>query len=281
MGLPMFELKGKVAIVTGAGRGIGRAISLAFAESGANVVVTARTIPEIEETAILVRERGVRALAVPTDVRSIDQITNLLRRTMDEFGKVDILVNNAGGMPDDVGSGAKPALGRYVLNTTAEEWKAELELNLNSVFYCCKIIGEVMVNRKTGSIINIGSGMGLGPYPGGAAPSVSKAGVIHFTKTLALEWGPFNVRVNCLAPGFTDTPLTAKRWQANPESKKAALKNIAMGRFATPEEIAAVAVFLASPAASFVTGETIFAGGGHVSSVPPGWTPDYWKEKKI
>jgi len=276
MGSPRFDLTDKVAIVTGAGRGIGRAVSLAFAQAGADLVAAARTLSEIEETAEMVRDEGRKAIAVPTNVRSVDQVTDLLHTTLDAFGRVDILVNCAGGIPDDI----TPVFDRYVLNTSPEEWMAEIDLNLNSIFYCCKIIGGTMVKRRKGSIINISSGMGLGAFPGGAAPSVAKAGVIHFTKTLALEWAPFNVRVNCLAPGFTDTPLTAKGWEVHPESRKAALKNIGLGRFATPEEMASVVAFLASPAASFITGETIFASGGQLSMVPPGWTTDYWKKEK-
>jgi 3-oxoacyl-[acyl-carrier protein] reductase len=276
MNLPVFSLEDKVAIVTGAGRGIGRAISLALARSGADIVASARTAAQIEETAALVRIEGKRALAVPTDVLKIEQIEVMLRQTLNAFGKVDILVNNAGGLPDDI----PPAFGTgYILNVTVDEWKSEIELNLNSLFYCSKVVGTAMVKQKSGTIINISSGMGLGPFPGMAAAAAARAGVFNFTKSLAYEWAPYNIRVNCLAPGFTETPLTARDWEADPGLREALLKNVALGRFAKPEDMAAVCAFLASPASSYITGETIFASGGMMSLLPPGYG-DYLRQTR-
>ncbi len=268
MSLPAFSLEGKVAIVTGAGRGIGRAIAIAFAGAGADVVAAARTEAQIEETAALVRGEGRRALAIPTDVLKIDRIEAMLRKTLDTFGRVDILVNNAGGLPDSI----PPAFeSGYVLNVSIEDWHAEIELNLNSLFYCSKIVGAEMVKQKSGTIINISSGMGLGPFPGMAAAAAARAGVVSFTKSLAYEWAPYNIRVNCLAPGFTETPLTARDWEADPTLREALLRNVAQGRFAKPEDMAAICTFLASQASSYMTGETIFASGGMISLLPPGY----------
>lgn len=276
MDLSAFSLEGKAAIVTGAGRGIGRAIAVAFAKAGADVVAAARTIGQIEETADLVRREGRQALAVPTDVLKADRIEEMLQKTLGSFRKVDILVNCAGGLPDDI----PPAFGSgYILNVSVEEWRSEIELNLNSLFYCCKVVGRHMVEQKSGVIINISSGMGLGPFPGMAAAAAARAAVFNFTKTLAYEWAPYNIRVNCLAPGFTETPLTARDWEADPTLREALLKNIAHGRFAKPEEMATICTFLASPAASYVTGETIFASGGMMSLLPPGYS-EYVKQAR-
>lgn len=270
MSLSIFDLTGRVAVVTGAGRGIGRAIALGFARSGADVVVLARTVSEIEETAAMIQKEGRKALAVPTDVCNVDQIKDMLRQTLDAFGKVDILVNNAGGA-----SGG----GGYVLDMSVDDWKGGIELNLNSLFYCSKIVGETMVKRKTGNIVNISSGMGFGPFPGAAHHAAPRAGVINFTKTLALEWAPYNIRVNAIAPGYTNTSLPGKGWEEHPEQKEAILKNIPLGRVAEPEEMASVAIFLASDASSYITGETIYASGGLITTVSPDW-PDYYQKEK-
>ena len=265
----LLDLEGKVAIITGAGRGIGRAICLEFARAGAMVVAAARNVSEIEETAALIRNEGGTALAVPVDVLDIGRIEEMLRTTLGAFGKADILVNNAGGLPDNVSASFHDG---YVLNLKVEDWKAEIELNLSSLFYCSKIVGGAMVRQASGNVINISSGMGLGPFPGLCAAAAARAGVINFTQTLAFEWAPYNIRVNCLAPGVTETPLTARQFAADPASREKRLENIALGRFARPEEIAAVALFLASPCSSYITGETIFASGGRISPLPPGYT---------
>ena len=259
----IFDLTDRVAIVTGAGRGIGRAIALGFAQAGADVVAAARTASQIEDTAAKIQNEGRKALAVPTDVCDVDQIKNLLSKTLDAFGKVDILVNNAGGATEG---------GGYVRDMSVEGWKAGIELNLNSLFYCSKIIGEAMVQRKSGNIINISSGMGFGPFPGAAHHAAPRAGVMNFTKTLALEWAQYNIRVNSIAPGYTETELPGKDWKEHPEHLESLLKNIPLGRVAQPEEMANVATFLASDAASYITGETVYVSGGLITTVPPNWS---------
>jgi NAD(P)-dependent dehydrogenase (short-subunit alcohol dehydrogenase family) len=268
MSSSLLDLDGKVAIVTGAGRGIGRAMCREFARAGAKVVAAARSVSEIEETATMVRHEGGTALAVTVDVLKIDRIEEMLQTTLSAFGQVDILVNNAGGLPDNMNPSFHHG---YVLNLPVEDWRAEIELNLNSLFYCCKVVGAAMVRRATGNIINISSGMGLGPFPGLSPAAAARAAVVNFTESLAFEWAPYNIRVNCLAPGVTETPLTTKQFASDPASREKRLENVAMGRFAQPEEIAAVALFLASPASSYVTGETIFASGGRISALPPGY----------
>ena len=270
MNLSMFNLTGKVGIVTGASRGIGRAIALGFAQAGADVVLAARSVDGLNDTSVHIRKEGRKALAVRTDVRNVDQIKDLLRKTLDSFGKVDILVNNAGGDSGSIG---------YVLDLSPEDWRDGIDLNLNSLFYCSKIIGEVMVKNKAGNIINISSGMGLGPFPGGSHHAAARAGVINFTKSLALEWAPFNIRVNSIAPGYTHTSLPARDWKEHPGHLEALLKNVPVGRVAQPEEMASVAVFLASPASSYITGETLYVSGGLITTVPPGWD-DYYRRQR-
>lgn len=254
-----FDLTGKIAIVTGSGRGIGRAIALGYAQAGADVVVAARTVSQIEDTATKIRDEGRRALAIPTDVRSFDQVTNLLDRTLDSFGRVDILVNNAGGS-----TGVE---GKYVLELSLNEWRKPIELNLDSVFICCRIIGEVMVKQKSGSIINISSGSGLGPMPGSSADAVAKAGVNHFTRTLAVEWGPYNVRVNAILPGLIETPLTAGSMRESPSSRAAILEQIPLGRIGKPKDIVGTAIFLASDASSYISGELLYVSGGLITTL--------------
>jgi len=262
MGLSAFDLTGKVAIVTGGGRGIGKAIALGMAQAGADVVVAARTASEIETTAEEIRALGRKTRAIPTDVRQVNQVTGLLRETLASFNRVDILVNNAGGALD----AAHQSPGA-VLQMRPDTWQAMFTQNLDSTFICCKTIGGQMVQQRAGSIINISSTAGLGPQPRNAHYAAAKAGVISFTRTLAVEWGPYNIRVNAIAPGFVDTPLMVKFWEEHADRRHDILKKIPLGRFGKPEDIIPVAVFLASDAASYMTGETIVASGGLTTTV--------------
>jgi NAD(P)-dependent dehydrogenase (short-subunit alcohol dehydrogenase family) len=257
MDLSIFDLTGQVAIVTGAGRGIGKAIALGLAQAGADVVVAARTTEEIEDTALIIRDLGRKALAIPIDVRDMDQIFGMLDKTLASFSRIDILVNNAGG--------GVPL--NYLLDIKSSEWETAIQLNLNSVFLCTKAIGGEMVKLQSGSIINISSVAGLGPYPRVAAYAAAKAGVISFTKTLAVEWAPHNIRVNAVAPGPVMTPFMRKLAAEDSPRRQAQLKCIPLGRFGTPEDIAGVVIFLASNPSSYVTGETIVVDGGLTTTV--------------
>ena len=259
MDLSMFALTDKVAIVTGGGRGIGRAIALGFAQAGADVVVAARTDAEIEETAAMIRDTGRKALAVPTDVREVEQVASMLDKTMDLFGRVDILVNNAGG-----------ATGlTSVLDMGFDIWEANIKVNLTSVFICSKIIGEAMVKQKRGNIVSIASVAGMGPWPNVAHYGAAKAGIISLTKTLAVEWAQYNIRVNAIAPGSIQTPLASRLASLDSPRRQAQLKSTPLGRFGQPEDIAEVAIFLASDASAFITGETIVVNGGQTTTVFP------------
>ena len=256
MDLSMFSLTGKVAIVTGAGRGVGQAIALGFAQAGADVVVAARTVADIEDTAAKIKVEGRKALAIPTDVRNVDQVTNMLHKTLDLFSRVDILVNNVGG-----------TFYAQVLDMSAHAWEAIIKENLSSTFICSKIIGEVMVKQKAGNIINISSVAGLAPYPGAAHYAAAKAGIVSLTKSLAVEWAPYNIRVNAIAPGFLETPGTDRFYQEHPKARQDRLKRIPLGRLGKPADIVGVAIYLASDASAYVTGETIVVNGGLTTTV--------------
>lgn len=247
--LSKFALTDKIAIVTGAGRGIGKGLALAFAEAGADVVVAARTVAEIEETAALIRQMGRKALVVPTDVRQSDQIDNMVQKTLEEFGRIDVLVNNAGG-----------SFVVMAMDMSENAWDAVVRENLKTVFLCSKAAARVMIDQKKGNIVNISSEAGQGASPGLSAYGASKAGIINLTQTLAIEWAP-HVRVNCIAPGAIETPGLLATSSGQMEE---AIKNIPLGRMGQPEDIATAAIYLASEAADWVTGITIDVAGGPI-----------------
>lgn len=253
----MFSLAGKVAVITGGGRGIGRAIALGYARAGADVVVVSRTAAQIEDTAAKIREIGRESLTVLADVRVPDQVTPVLDKTLEHFGRVDILVNNAGG-----------TFTALVLKTSFNGWESIIRENLTSVFICSKIIGEAMIRQKSGVIINMSSVAGLSPYPTSAPYGAAKAGIINFTKTLAVEWAEYGIRVNAIAPGLVPTASTDRIWDTElAQQRKLQIKRIPLGRFATPEDIVGTAVFLASEASAYITGTTIEVNGGLTTTV--------------
>lgn len=253
MALPSFALQDRVAIVTGAGQGIGKGIALGLAEAGADVVAAELEPGRAEETAAEIRRIGRRALVVPADVRIAAQVDDVVSRTLGEFGKIDILVNNAGGLLGIVGP---------LLETREEDWDRGMALNLKSVFLCCKAVGKVMAARKKGVIINISSFAGMGAYTPAPHYGVAKAGVINLTQTLAMELAPLGIRVNAIAPGTVATPLVEDLFRMHPELKEKRLKSIPMGRLGRPEDIAAAVVYLASDASDYVTGEVLPVKGG-------------------
>lgn len=255
MGNFSFNFSGKTAIVTGGGRGIGKAIALGFAQAGADVVVTARTSAEIEDTAAKIRAEGRRALAIPIDVRNDDQVTNMVQKTLESFGYVDILVNNAGNS-FEVG----------VENMSPRAWQAIIDINLTGTFLCSHHVGKHMIERKTGNIINISSVSGLRCFPRQAHYGAAKAGIMNFTRSLAAEWGQYNIRVNCVAPGpiLTGMPLKLFSDHGIKDTKEIIKlwgKGSALGRCGMPEEVASTVLFLASDAASFISGATLVVDG--------------------
>lgn len=244
------KLRGRVALVTGGSRGIGKAISLALAREGADVVVDHLEQKEeangvVEE----IRRMGRHALAFQTDVRDFDKVVNMVEQILEEFGKIDILVNNAGIVRD-----------KTLRKMKKEEWDIVIDTDLNGVFNGIKAVITHMEERKTGKIINISSVIGETGNFGQANYAAAKAGVIGLTKSVAKEVARKGITVNAVAPGFTETGML----KTIPESvKDQILKQIPMGRFAIPEDIAKVVVFLASDDANYITGQVINVNGGY------------------
>ena len=248
----MFSLADKVAIVTGAGRGIGRGIALGLAQAGADIVIADLLATEAEKTAAEIRTLGRKSLAVLADVRSDEQIANMVKRTLDEFYRIDILVNNVGVFGHQTPT----------LKVTGEDWESLLQANLKGAFLCCKAVAEAMIRQEKGSIINISSLGGILPPLGFTAYNAAKAGVINMTQSLAVEWGPQHIRVNCIAPGWIETPFNSPLGFLQAPFVVSALKRVPLQRPGKPEDIAGAAIYLASDAADYVTGLTIIVDGG-------------------
>ena len=252
--MELFSLDGKVAVVTGASRGIGRAIALGLADAGADVAVAARTESDLETLVEEIVSRGRKALAVPTDVLDRSAIESLFDRTIDELGGLDILVNNAGGT-------------RFMAPITTlrpEGWDKVIDLNLNAVFHATQLAAQRMVDRGGGSIIQISSVAGVQGGEGLSFYSAAKAGVRLMTQSVARELASSGVRLNSIAPGWIATDLNANLW-SDEGIRKSMEDMIPMGRFGLAEEIVGPAVFLASDAASFVTGATLLVDGGQLA----------------
>jgi len=251
MSMDLFSLRDKVAIVTGASRGIGRAIALGLAAAGADVTVAARSVEDLETLAKEIDQMGRRALVVPTDVTQRDQIEGLVDRTASELGRLDILVNNAGGT-------------RFmspVLGLRPEGWDKVIDLNLTAVFHATQIAAAKMVPSGGGSIIQIASVAGVQGAQGLSFYSAAKGGVRLMTQAIAKELAESNVRLNSIAPGWIATDLNANLRED--ESSDGYVKStIPMGRWGQAEDIVGAAIYLASDASAFVTGATIVIDGG-------------------
>ncbi|RBI62107.1 dehydrogenase [halophilic archaeon] len=246
-----FDLSGNVAVVTGGTRGIGRAISEAFAAAGADVVPTARTEAAVDDAVDAVRERGASSLACPTDVTDEASVEALFDRVDDELGGADIVVNNAGINPDGA-LGPPEAVDPGAFDDT-------VDANLRGAFLCARTAAETLVEGG-GTVINIASVGGVVGLPRQHPYVASKHGLVGLTKSMALDWAP-DVRVNAIAPGYVSTELT-EELEADEDLRRSVLDRTPQRRFADPEEIAGPAVFLASDAASFVTGECLTVDGG-------------------
>lgn len=242
-------LAGKVALVTGASRGIGRAIALRLAEAGANVVVNyAGSEAAAAETVAKVKELGRQAVMIRANVGNSEDVNNMFKETLDHFGQIDILVNNAGVTRDNL-----------LMRMKEEEWDEVINTNLKGVFNCIKAATRPMMKQRSGHIINITSVVGVLGNPGQANYVAAKAGVIGLTKTTARELASRGITVNAVAPGFIDTDMTTKLPE---EVKTAMLGQIPLGRLGQADEIAKVVRFLASDAAGYMTGQTLHVDGG-------------------
>jgi NAD(P)-dependent dehydrogenase (short-subunit alcohol dehydrogenase family) len=250
MDCPEFSLTGKVALVTGASRGIGRYVAQGLARYGADIIATGRTVSQLEEAAQEIHQLGRQCLAVPMDITQKADIEKGVEKAFQHFGRIDILVNNAGiNIP-------KPAL-----EVTEEDWRRVMDSNLTGLFFCCQAVGRIMVNQKSGKIINISSQTGTVAIQWRAAYCSSKAGVNLLTKVLALEWGPHNINVNAVAPTFIETPMT-KPMLENPAFREMVLNKILLGRVGQPKDVLGAVIYLASEASSLVTGHVLLVDGG-------------------
>jgi NAD(P)-dependent dehydrogenase (short-subunit alcohol dehydrogenase family) len=245
-----FSLTRKVAIVTGASKGLGRSMAIGLAQAGASVAVVSRTKNLIEETAAEIIRNGGDALAIPTDVTSEDDIERMTALVYEKFGKIDILVNNAG-----IGGS------KISVDLTSDEWDQMMNTNAKSIFMASRAVGKIMIRQKSGKLINITSILGDRPLPSNLHYGASKAAIINMTKSLALEWARFHINVNGIAPGWFLTEMTKDQQEG--ENQKFLLRRIPFGRFGTPDEIAGLTIFLASPAADYMTGQTVFIDGGY------------------
>jgi NAD(P)-dependent dehydrogenase (short-subunit alcohol dehydrogenase family) len=254
MSSPGFDLTGRTAVVIGATSGIGKAIALGLADAGADVVPTGRRANLAEEAAREVEARGRRSFAMTTDVSDTHSIQALADATMATFGKVDILVNAAGY-----------TIRRPTLDVSDDEWEGILDVNLTGMLRACRAFGRHMIERRYGRIINIGSLTSVVALQEVAAYGASKAGVASLTKSLAVEWGPYNVCVNAILPGVFRTALNAGLLDGTKRGDELLMRT-PMRRFGQPEEVAGAAVFLASDAASFVTGHLLAVDGGFLAS---------------
>jgi NAD(P)-dependent dehydrogenase (short-subunit alcohol dehydrogenase family) len=251
MNLSLFSLEDKVAIVTGAGRGIGKVIALGLADAGADVVVAARTPSDIEATASEITAKGRKALAVPTDVRLDEQVTNLIEQATAKFGRIDILVNNAGG--------SFPA---STMELSEGGWDAIIRENLKTVFLCSKAAAKVMIGQSKGSIISITSVAGFRAYSGNAAYGSAKAGIINLTMTMAVDLAAHNIRVNAIAPSSIVTEGWLQVQKTASDHMQEALARTPLGRFGQPQDIVGGVIYLASEASSYITGQTLVIDGG-------------------
>lgn len=247
----MFSLSNQVAVVTGSSRGIGAAIAKMLAQQEAKVVINHRNSPEsAAEVAAAIKAAGGEATVIQADVSRSDEAQRLIKESIDTYGQIDILVNNAGTTRDMV-----------IMLMKDEDWDTVLQTNLSSTYYCCKAAIRPMMKRRQGRIINITSVVGLAGQAGQTNYAASKAGIIGFTKSLAREVGSRNITVNAVAPGFIPTALT----EVLPEEMiQTVIKNTPLGRLGTVEEVASAVLFLASPAAAFITGQVLTVDGGLV-----------------
>ncbi|WP_016697848.1 SDR family NAD(P)-dependent oxidoreductase [Actinoalloteichus spitiensis] len=252
----LFGLRGRTALVTGASRGIGAAVATGLAAAGADVALVARDTTRLEAVADEVESLGRRALVLTCDVTDLDQIRAAERTTLAEFGAPDILVNNAGGM-----SHAGP-----FLDLEPDDWSQVLRLNLESLVWVTHTFGRHLVERGSGSVINVSSIAGLNGIPLLSHYAATKAAVISLTRTLAAEWGPAGVRVNALAPGWTRTDLTTTFF-ADPDAVHGLLSAVPAGELEDPEDMVGTVVYLASDASRTVTGSVVIADNGTASYV--------------
>lgn len=250
MCVELFSLRDKVALVTGAGKGLGKSMALALSESGAHVVVVSRTLSDIEATAREIQENGAKSLPIAVDVTKEEDVVRMVETILREFKTIDILVNNVGTF-----------IGGPFLEFSVDDWHRMLEINLTSTYLCSKAVGKHMVEKQKGKIINISSALGIFGARDSGAYCASKGGVIQLTKALAMEWAKYNINVNSIAPYSLETEKTRTMLE-DEKVKKALISKIPLGRIGQPSDVSGTVVFLASKASDYITGQVIFVDGG-------------------
>ena len=244
-------LAGRVALITGAARGIGRATSVALAKDGADIVLGLKNLADDNGAAEEIRSLGRRVLAVQMDVSDLEQVRSAVSTARNHYGQIDILINNAGRGPGNVAE-----------KVTESDFDLQVNVNLRGTFFVSQTVGRIMIDQRRGNIVNIGSQAGFVALPGEAIYCMTKAAVSHLTKCLAIEWGQYGIRVNAVAPTFINT-RSLRKHVADPAKKADILERIAgLHRIGEPEEVASVVAFLASDASSLITGETVMIDGG-------------------
>jgi NAD(P)-dependent dehydrogenase (short-subunit alcohol dehydrogenase family) len=255
--ISQFSLKGKIAVITGGGRGIGQAIAFAFAKAGAKVVITSRKAQDLEATANEIKAFGGEAFPLPAHLGKAEEIKKMINTVMEKFGRIDILVNNAG---------ASPAIGS-VLECDERLWDKLMDINLKGAYFISQAAANIMVKQGGGKIINIASVDGYNPEPGLSIYSISKAGMRMVTRAFASELNSHNIQVNTIAPGPISTKMMDSHWGHLPpeeaqKAKEAVEKMLPSGRIGNPDEIAGAALYLASAASNYTTGAEIIIDGG-------------------
>lgn len=266
--LDEFSLEGKVAIVTGASRGIGRGIALAMSEAGASVVAVARSEGQTGELCSEIEQGGRRCLPIATDVTNAKQVEALVSRTLSEFGRIDILINNAGTFMmktfvplPDLKTRFTELLSDFNTVTSEEEWHHQIDINATSAFLTCRAVGPHMIQQGSGKIINVTTIDVFRANRYHAAYAAGKAALASLTRELALEWAKYNIKVNSIAPGFYRTTLTEFSYRDG-QTREAMFRSVPLRRFGEPRDIGLVAVFLASKASDYITGCIIPVDGG-------------------
>ena len=270
MVLPEFNLAGKVAIVTGAGKGIGRAVSVTMAEAGADIALADIDPKTCTETAEEIKRLGRRCLPITTDVTKADQVRNMVERTISELGNIDILVNNAGILifkplvPMPGVKAPSPSFEDFEKEQSEDDWHRVIDTNLTSVFLCCRAVGPHMIARRRGKIINLASVEGARAVAYHLSYVVSKAGIRLLTQALAREWARYNINVNAIGPGPMPTDMMAPILQDERLTERF-VRDVPLRRWGNLREVGLLAVYLASDASNYMTGQTIFIDGGFLA----------------
>jgi NAD(P)-dependent dehydrogenase (short-subunit alcohol dehydrogenase family) len=249
--MELFDLKEKVAIVTGGNRGIGFAVAGGLAKAGAAVIIANRNADAGQKAALEIRNDGFNATSIPADVSEKSSVENLVTRVLEDFGRIDILVNSAGVI--DRGP---------VEDFSEEQYDYIMNINLKGLFFCCQLVGKEMIKQGRGKIINISSNVSEVIQAGRVVYAASKAGVSHLTRGFALEWAKHNINVNAIGPGPTITELNRKYFEDNPADLQARIDSIPMARVGDPQDLVGAAILLAGDASSYITGQTLLVDGG-------------------